>query len=239
MNKPDHIGSTKWGSRPGTRKYIISGCGRSGTLFMSRVFRIMGREVGHENILRNGCSSWYLAESDHAGYVKKALDGHRVVYIHVVRNPLDVITSMWHCEHLRNREALDFVREYYPQWGIGRNLEGVVKYWIYWNALTAANLPISVTLPVEQLQYPDAFCAFCTAIGIKYQPKYFQKTKDLGNKTHTIRGMFRKSLEKTYGKEFLEPLTIEDIEDACSPDIFRLLQQVAGNYGYKIGDNEE
>lgn len=230
---PKFIGIQKYDKNLRTRKFVITGCGRSGTLFMTKVFEILGFEIGHEGILKNGTSSWYLTERSHSMYIKRLFKNHNTTFIHIVRHPLHVISSMYLCEHLKNRLALDFVRKYYPEWKLNNGLQSVVVWWIFWNMETASKFNIDVTLPIEQLQYPDAFCTFCRSIGIKYKPKYFQRVKELGDKTHTIRGMFKHSLKKTYGEDILKPITFKDIKKE-NKTLAQTLKDFAKNYGYKL-----
>lgn len=42
------------------RKLLITGCGRSGTLYLSRVFRKAGMDVRHESVGKYGCCSMYF-----------------------------------------------------------------------------------------------------------------------------------------------------------------------------------
>lgn len=231
---PRFIGEKKWDKSPRTRKFVVSGCGRSGTLYMAKVLNILGFEVGHEGVHRNGTSSWYLTEPSHANYIKAQFYEHNVTYIHIVRNPLNVITSMWHCEHMKSRFALDFVREYLPQWELGYDLEAVVKWWVLWNMGTSTNFPIDITLPIEQLQLPDAVYSFCEKARIKYTPKKFQKIVALGEKTHTHRRLLLDSLKKDYGEDFLKTLTIEDIANECGEELTGVLKDFAKNYGYTL-----
>jgi len=234
MSVPQFIGEKKWSSNPLVRKFVVSGCGRSGTLYMTKVLDILGFEVGHEGVLKNGTSSWYLTEKSHADYIKKAFEGHDVTYIHIVRNPLNVITSMWQCENLKNRMALRFVRDHYPNFDQIQSLEAVIKWWIFWNMQTSSNFPINVTLPIEQLQMPDALHNFCKQIKVKYTPKKFQKIKALGTKTHAIRGLLKASLQKTFGPAILRPKTFEDIQMECGKGLAFLLKTFAKNYGYEL-----
>lgn len=230
---PKFIGTQKWDKKPKTRKFVITGCGRSGTLYMTKVLKILGFTVGHEGILKNGTSSWYITERSHSEYIKSVFQGHDVTFIHIVRHPIAVISSMWLCEHLRNRLALDFVRIYYPEWHIAHDLESIACWWIFWNMEVSKNLPIHITLPIEQLQYPDAFARFCTLLKIKYRPKYYQRVKELGEKTHTIRGIFKASLKKTYGEDILKPITFKEIKED-NLTLANTLRTAAKNYEYEL-----
>lgn len=230
---PEFIGTQQWDRNSKTRKFVITGCGRSGTLFMTKVLKVLGFIIGHENILKNGTSSWYLTEHSHSEYIKSIFQGHNITFIHIVRHPLDVISSMWLCEHLKNRLALDFVRTYYPKWNIAYDLNSVVCWWIFWNMEVQKNFPIHITLPIEQLQYPDSFAKFCDLLKIKYRPKYFRRVKTLGDKIHTIRGIFKASLKKEYGEEILKPITFDEIKED-NHHLAGTLKNFAKNYGYEL-----
>ena len=47
--------------RTKNRPLLITGCARSGTTYISKVLLQGGFEVGHERMMSDGVSSWYLA----------------------------------------------------------------------------------------------------------------------------------------------------------------------------------
>jgi hypothetical protein len=80
------------------RKIIcITGCGRSGTTFSSKVLKQMGLSIGHERLRKDGISSWYLVSKNKKVPLGPSLHDLRKmdkVIIHQVREPLASISSM-------------------------------------------------------------------------------------------------------------------------------------------------
>lgn len=115
---------------------VITGCGRSGTTFSTKLLDQMGLRIGHERFKRDGVSSWFLvSQIDKAplGPSLKDLKKHKPLIIHQVREPLAAISSM---------QSLGS-----PSW---RFLESLIpislqndskvllamKYYYYWNLKT-------------------------------------------------------------------------------------------------------
>lgn len=73
-------------------KNAITACPRSGTRYLSVAFNNLGIQLGHEIPAKDGIVSWHLA-----GYL-----GYGAKYdnlIHVVRDPIDTISSIYHTLH--------------------------------------------------------------------------------------------------------------------------------------------
>lgn len=228
----DFIGDRDFDKDPDVKKFIIVGCGRSGTMYMSKVFEILGYKVGHEGFKNNGTSSWYIVERRHAQRVKELMSGHNATYIHIVRNPMDVISSMNRCEMLKNRLALDFVRYTYEGFE-GYGITAIAKWWVLWNMEAVNNFAIDFTLPIEQLEYPDAVKKLCDISGVEYTPQIFQNIKKLGKKTHELLGREKNSLIKQYGEDVMNDITFNDlaIENAKIAELLNIFSQ---KYGYRI-----
>lgn len=228
------VGAKDFDRNPKVRKFVITGCGRSGTMYMTKVFNVLGFKVGHEGFFKNGISSWFIAEKSHADYVKNLLKGHKVTYIHIIRNPIDVINSMYRCELLKNRTALDFVRDYYDVFkNARRNIHTVIRWWMFWNMEIINNFPISITLPIEQLQYPDSVFQFCRTTGITYTPEIFQNIKKIGTSVHTLYGREKHSLKKTYGEKVFKDFTFEELVSKGYKTA-QLLRDFAFKFGYEL-----
>src|SRR6185369_5544548 len=65
----NRIRLTGW--RMERRKLLITGCGRSGTMYASAVWRSQGLDISHENptppngqMGKDGIASWYMAVND-------------------------------------------------------------------------------------------------------------------------------------------------------------------------------
>ncbi len=94
--------------------FLILGHPRSGTGYMAQLFTALGYEVGHERVAEHGISSWMFAV--YAEEVPYTFDGKTRGDIHprhvlqVVRNPIDVISSMAHTVH--EEPAWEFIERY-------------------------------------------------------------------------------------------------------------------------------
>jgi len=104
-----------------TPKILITGCGRSGTRYVSEALKEWGLDVGHEIEGKNGTADWY-----------KALNpkGYDLV-LHQVRHPLDAIMTL----HTLSDQSWEFisknttVKESDPM-----DLK-CMKYWFEWNLM--------------------------------------------------------------------------------------------------------
>lgn len=115
---------------------IITGCGRSGTTFSSKVLRRMGLEIGHERLRKNGVSSWYLTSKRKKVQLGPSLYDLRSfnkIIIHQVREPLASISSMlstgspsW--RFLSNEIPISLEKD-------SKTLRAM-KYYYYWNLQT-------------------------------------------------------------------------------------------------------
>lgn len=76
---------------------LVTGCAASGTTYISKLLRESGLEIGHENFLKDGISSWYMAvDSENKPPYGPSSKGLYFKHVfHQVRNPLDVISSLY------------------------------------------------------------------------------------------------------------------------------------------------
>jgi hypothetical protein len=98
-------------------KTIILGFPRSGTKTMAVL-----KEVGHECWNINGTSDWHLVPS----YFKRPDD----YLIHVVRNPLDVISSNFYTAQFG---SIKFMADTLKLEDKSRIVEILIRGWIEWN----------------------------------------------------------------------------------------------------------
>lgn len=78
-----------------TVKLLVTGCPRSGTKYAATLLQELGLDVRHEQLGRDGISSWCLAVD--AGAVPWGPPRRDLTFrttIHQVRNPIDVIPSL-------------------------------------------------------------------------------------------------------------------------------------------------
>lgn len=125
----------KEGPPPKAHKFLlITGCARSGTTYIADVLQSCGLDIGHEVMGRDGCSSWFMCVEAKKFPWKNRPSAYRIHFDHIfhqVRNPLDVISSVYATEHPK---ALKFFSENIPQINAeDAPLVKCAKYWYYWN----------------------------------------------------------------------------------------------------------
>jgi hypothetical protein len=146
------------------KKILITGCGRSGTKYITFVLRRLGVDVRHERMGRDGVASWYMAVDTSRVPFGQPRRGTTFEHIyHQVRHPLQVIASAatfkepsWQfiCAHspISMREPL---------------LLRSLKYWYYWN-LEAEKIA-HWRYRIED--FPAVFPAFCERLRVAPNPQ--------------------------------------------------------------------
>jgi hypothetical protein len=122
-----------YGDIPDTRTLLITGCARSGTLYMATLLEKSGYNILHERLGKDGVVAWPMAVGSLS--VKGPLFYKPFKHIfHQVRHPLHQITS----RTIQNSDLSD------PRWVFVRKhlkeirptdsiLVSCAKYWYYWN----------------------------------------------------------------------------------------------------------
>lgn len=173
---------------------LITGCGRSGTKYITRVLQKAGLDVEHEGYGKDGSVSfilafepdWYPCYHDEDNVIKE-FD----VVLHQVRHPLKVIKSFM---TVASDATWDYVYHHIPITSDMNLIDRTVRYWYYWN-LQAESIS-EMTYRIENLQY--RWSEFCKRMGIKmryprniptntnhktgtkiHRPKKFKRAKQL------------------------------------------------------------
>jgi len=129
-------------------RLLVTGCGRSGTMWMAAALSSTGLDCGHERAFTPGYGGsaprWgegdWTAEGSGHGAPFTPLPGTHVV--HLVRHPVHVVSSALH----RSRDGLgrapqsrEFVLRHLPHLGtISDPLERAARSWIDWNSLVVS-----------------------------------------------------------------------------------------------------
>jgi hypothetical protein len=112
---------------------LITGCGRSGTSYISNLLTSLGLDIGHETMGKDGIASWLLAVNTDLvpwGPPPKLFTFKTV--IHQIRNPLDTISSLQTFSDI----AWQFICNHIPASHDEPLLLKCAKYWHYWNLST-------------------------------------------------------------------------------------------------------
>ena len=112
------------------RRLLITGCGRSGTRYMTFVLRRLGLDVPHERLGRDGMASWTMAVAAAERPYGPPSDAVRFEHVfHQVRHPLAVIRSV----ETFGADSWQFVYAHTPCRPEDPPLVRGAKYWLHWN----------------------------------------------------------------------------------------------------------
>lgn len=130
-------------------RIAIIGCARSGTGYMTELFKQFGYFVGHESLQRHGISSWCLVPKTGKrcwGPSSQDLANLNLPYVHQVRHPLKVIASMT----TARSDSWRFISRFIPIELNDNLIQNSMKYWYYWNRL--AEKRAAFTYQVEEIE---------------------------------------------------------------------------------------
>lgn len=197
----------------GKKKIVVTGCGRSGTLYMTKVLEILGYEVGHEGFKKDGICSWYITEKSRAILTKRIVEGQDVTYVHLVRHPLKVISSMMRCELITKRAGLDFFRRTNPEFNHLSIVEHCARYWFEWNIAVQKRFPINITIRVEDITNGHhllaGFLSMLKGPGLDLES--YEKIIGLGEKCHTYDQETIDQMVAKHGEESLRTISLDEL----------------------------
>jgi hypothetical protein len=151
-----------FGSPQPARLLLVTGCGRSGTKYISFVLRRLGLDVPHERLGADGISAW-----DFAGPVRGRPYGPAVSVrfeqvFHQVRHPLDVIASV----ATFGPESWSYIYANTPCTRDEPLLVRAARYWLGWNE--RVETIASWRYRIESL--PTLFPELCERLGVDANP---------------------------------------------------------------------
>ncbi|MCD6422278.1 hypothetical protein J7L13_02955 [bacterium] len=193
---------------------IITGCPKSGTMYIATVLSKLGLNFKHEEFARDGCADWRLAP----GYLAEPWDGDTHLYnfkdpliLHQVREPLSNMSS---CQKI-DENAWKYICRYIPLSMEDSLIRRCMGVYYYWNKLADK---ISVwRYRIEDLD--DIFDEFCERIG---HPELSSKKDVLKEVPKNI------NTAKPYRE-----LTWKDLERE-DEELAEKVMKLAEEYGYEI-----
>lgn len=128
-------------------RFVVTGCGRSGTGYVSALFGRLGIPCGHESLFRPanlidrvqldwpntipGDASWLAAP-----FVAALPPG--TVVLHQLRDPVAVVRSFLRIRFFEQPSVYrDFAEECCPDLRAGSAFERACRYWVEWNRMAA------------------------------------------------------------------------------------------------------
>ena len=185
---------------------LITGCGRSGTKYISLVLRELGLDVGHESLGRDGIvSSIFAVRADKYPPYHCSVRPEFDVVLHQVRNPLDTIASL--------ETSLDVSWDFTcPITGVDRNapiLQRSAEHWYHWNLICEEISDWRYR--IEDL--PSVWSTWCDYVGLR------------GAKYETVAHISHKTNARRHRR-----ITWDDIK-AATP-LYAEIRRLAKRYGY-------
>jgi len=157
---------------------LITGCGRSGTKYISMVLRRAGLDVGHETRLGEDgiVSSFWTVDADR--YPGRHVQGPQPkfdVILHQVRNPLRTISSLT----TGSQKSWKWNARYIPIAEDAPALRKAADYWYYWNLLADARSDWTYNIELLEEEWEE----FSRMTGITCT--YGEATDGLSKNTNT------------------------------------------------------
>jgi len=183
---------------------LITGCGRSGTCYISNIIQTLGLDIKHENAGRNGRVDWHYASK-----LKEVYKKYDMVF-HQVRHPLEVISSM------QTTNSWKYIKITIPEITEASLIKKCMLYWYYWNQLVEPYAKFQYQL--EQIKKPNIFNKFCELLNVEVDFNVFDKVeKNIRN----------------FNKRNHKNLTWKNLE-RVDFDLTKNIKKLATKYGYKI-----
>jgi hypothetical protein len=222
-------------------RILITGCGRSGTKYISVLLGRCGLELGHERkVGKDGISSWLFGvESSTAPWGPPPADYRFEHTFHLIRNPLSAIPSI----ATFGPAAWEYISRHISIETSDSLILKSAKYWLYWNGMVENKTDIR--LKIEDM--PGAIAMLCDRVGAQFDmSRIKQVPNDLNTRRYGILfnifesmcldvGLVRNNtfLKKVLSKlpPMYDDLTWKDLR-ALDPSLMEKIYNKALEYGY-------
>ena len=217
------------------KKLLITGCGRSGTLYSTNLFSELGLDILHELDAnthpergRDGFSSWFLAVDDpHPPQGPSGIGNEFEYVLHQVRHPLPVIGSFAQFILQKGSKSPEFIEKYIPDLKtIFENpelnfkqkliLQGAL-YWYEWNLLALEKATETIRLENIGRELPR----LCDVLGVDYAADVLSRVSSKTNE----RGIYLQDKPWVISWEELESLDPVLTDKICG---------LAETFGYQV-----
>jgi len=208
---------------------VVTGCGRSGTQYIAKVLKALGKHIGHERWYSQGIVSWYIVRGGYLDYFKQQTKDRKIIVLHQTRFPLHVISSFI------TRDGVRWLRQVLPDVkDSDTNLQICIKYWYYWNIWISQTFDIAFRYNVEDITNDKTLYKFCNTIGVTLTSRRISKIKNISKDIHTghkgdgrrMRTRARKQYDKRYSWKEL---------DEADKELTLSVKELAESYNYDLG----
>jgi hypothetical protein len=140
------------------KTFVITGCGRSGTSYSALLLTHAGVRCGHERSFTGSIRRppVYTPQTvDSSWFALPHIDRDDIFAIHLIRDPLRVISSWKANKSLHSRFVRRFLSAHMPEILEPENDEftSLLKYWVLWNEL--AETTCDIRTKIESPDFPD------------------------------------------------------------------------------------
>jgi len=217
------------------KKLLITGCGRSGTLYSARLFSELGLDILHELDAsenpekgQDGFSSWFLAVDDPYPPQGPTSVGNEFEFIiHQVRHPLLVIASFAQFILQKGSRSYPFLEKYIPDLKtISQNSDLSLKqklilqaalYWYDWNLLALRKATDTIRLENIGEELPG----LCDMLDIDFDAEVFNNVSSKTNQ------------REIYLQEKSWVVSWEELE-SLDPVLTEKIRRLAETFGYQV-----
>jgi hypothetical protein len=223
------------------KRVLVTGCGRSGTKYLSVLLKRCGLELVHERRMgRDGICSWMFGvAASKAPWGPPPADYTFEHTFHLIRNPVSAIPSI----ATFSPAAWRYISRYVSMEASDPSLLRAAKYWLGWNEIVEQKT--DVRLKIEDL--PKAIAAVCDQVGARFDSASMEEVpNDLNTRRYGILfNIFEGACvdiglvhHNTALKKLLSklPLLYDDLEwqdlATLDPRLTEKIQKKASEYGY-------
>lgn len=212
---------------------VVTGCGRSGTSYITRVFQNLGLKVAHEKWGQRGMASWYIVAGGHYENFLKITHNRKVVVLHQVREPLKVVSSFI------RRDGIGWITRMVPEINAKDNpFIKCAKYWYYWNKMVESKFDVDFRYKVEDVSVKETgvLKKICELVGVEFTDDAFDKIGRIPTNVHTgyiPPGVDKKKtkISTSERKAYTHIFTWKELK-AVDVGLYKKLKVLADIYGY-------
>jgi hypothetical protein len=194
---------------------LVTGCARSGTVYITKVMQQCGIDIHHEYIGKHGVCSWLMAVDDETAPYGPGSAGIRFQHVlHQVRDPIKTISSVYTTE---NDKSWKYVIKHIPQiqWS-DPHIVKCAKYWYYWNLKAAQKADYSYCIENIEKEWSNIE----EMLGLKLDKTALDRVPKNAN----TRGDYRRKITWNTLKLELDPV------------LYLKIRKLAEFYGYPTED---
>ncbi|HCM1204906.1 TPA: hypothetical protein N2883_004582, partial [Vibrio parahaemolyticus] len=208
---------------------LVLGHPRCGSGYTAAFLDALGLKVGHEEMLKDGISSWmFTVEDDSPWALNEEARTRKFKYfkhvIHHVRDPRAAIPSIMR-DNLYARKSYDFRRKHILSTfnvdldEMGSNFDKAVASYIYWNKLIMQQNPTLCFRVEDQASNLEEYISSTGEFSIKTNPDYPQNNVNA---------------DKRYNGEHREKPSVNEEDFLCLPsELLTELNVLCNQYGYE------